>query len=142
MSGFKIDRSGTPVIKCSFPARDANTPLIARLESGEAPFRMRRDQIVSVENREIQEFARDFDADSMQPNIFRSGSTKAVAIKTGDRIATATFQFASENVGGHEAILTLDVQFVKYWIVKKRAWETSMFFKHEKYCDSLLAYSG
>ncbi len=100
------------------------------------------DQIVSVENREIQEFARDFDADSMQPNIFRSGSTKAVAIKTGDRIATATFQFASENVGGHEAILTLDVQFVKYWIVKKRAWETSMFFKHEKYCDSLLAYSG
>src|SRR5439155_9862626 len=91
---------------------------IARLESGEAPFRMRRDQIVSVENREIQEFARDFDADSMQSNVFRAGATKAVAIKTGDRIATATFQFASENVGGHEAILTLDVQFVKYWIVK------------------------
>jgi hypothetical protein len=54
----------------------------------------------------------------VQPNVFRTGATKAVAIKAGDRIATATFQFVSKNVGGHEVILTLEVQFVKYWIVK------------------------
>jgi hypothetical protein len=45
----------------------------------------------------------------VQPNVFRTGATKPVAIKAGDWIATATFKFASKNVGGHEAILTLEV---------------------------------
>jgi 2'-5' RNA ligase len=77
-----------------------------------------RDQIVSVEHRKIEKFPCDFHANRVQSNVFWTGATKAVAIKAGDRIATATFQFASENVGGHEAILTLEVEFVKCWIVK------------------------
>lgn len=102
MCGFKIDRSGAVVIKRAFPARDADAPLIARLQSGEAPFRMRRDEIVSVEHREIEEFARDLNTHSVQPEILWPGATEAVPIKTGHRIATATFQFRSENIREHK----------------------------------------
>jgi Cyclic phosphodiesterase-like protein len=115
---FKIDRSSAIMIQRAFPARDADTPFVARLQPGEPPFRAWRDQIVPVEHGETEKFPCDFHANRVQPNIFRTGATKTVAIKAGDWIATATFQFASENVGGHEAILTLEVQFVKYWIVK------------------------
>ena len=102
MCGLKIDRSGTPVIKCSFPPRDANAPLIAWLQSGEAPLRVRRDEIVSVEHREIQEFARGLNAHCVQPEIFRASTAEAVAIKAGHRVATTTFQFRSQNIRGHE----------------------------------------
>jgi hypothetical protein len=54
----------------------------------------------------------------MQPNVFRTSPTKSVAIKAGDRIATATFQFASENVGGHRSEFNIGVRFVKYWIAE------------------------
>jgi 2'-5' RNA ligase len=118
------------MIQRAFPTRDADTPFVARLQPGEPPFRAWRDQIVSVEHGKIEKFPCDFHANGVQPNVFRTGATETVAIKTGDRIATATFQFASENVGGHEAILTLKVQFVKYWIVKnacgKRVCSSSM----------------
>jgi hypothetical protein len=94
------------MIQRAFPARDADTPLVARLQPGESPFRAWRDQIVSVEHGKIEKFSCDFHANGMQPNVFRTGATKSIAIKAGDRIATATFQFASENVSGHKAILT------------------------------------
>src|SRR4029450_11473056 len=106
------------MIQRAFPARDADAPFVARLQPGEPPFQAWRDQSVSVEHGKIEKFPCDFHANRVQPNVFRTSATKAVAIKSGNRIATATFQFASENVGGHEAILTLEVQFVKYWIVE------------------------
>ena len=118
MRRFKIDRSSAIMIQRVFPARDADAPFVARLQPGEPPFQAWRDQIVSVEHGKIEKFPCDFHTNRVQPNVFRTGATKAVAIKAGDRIATATFQFASENVGGHEAILTREVQFVKYWIVE------------------------
>src|SRR5438105_15752473 len=110
MCRFKINRSRTPVIKCSFPPRDANAPLIARLQSGEAPFRMRCDKIVSVEHREIQEFARDLNAHPVQPEILRPGTAEPVPIKTAHRIATETFQFGSWNNGVHELAYTIVVR--------------------------------
>ena len=106
MGCFKIDRGRAVMIQRAFPARDADAPLVARFQSGEAPFRARRDQIVPVEHGKIEKFLCDFYANRVQSNVFRAGATKAVAIKTGDRIATATFQFASKNVRGHETILT------------------------------------
>jgi hypothetical protein len=118
MRRFKIDWGRAIMVQRAFPARYAHTPFVARVKPGKSPFRVRRDQIVSVEHGKIEKFPCDFHANRVQPNVFRTGATKAVAIKAGDRIATATFQFASENVGGHEAILTLEVEFVKYWIVK------------------------
>jgi hypothetical protein len=118
MRRFKIDRRSAIIIQRAFPARDADTPFVARLQPGEPPFRVGRDQIVSVEHGKIEKFPCDFNANRVQPNVFRTSATEAVAIKAGDRVATATFQFASENVGGHEAILTWRFQFVKYWIVE------------------------
>ena len=109
MRRFQIDRSRAVMIQRAFPARDADAPLVARLQPGKPPFRAGRDQIVPVEHGKIEKFPCDFHTNRVQPNVFRTGATKAVAIKAGDRIATATFQFASENVGGHEAILTLEV---------------------------------
>jgi hypothetical protein len=141
MRRLQIDWSGAAVIEGCFPAGDAYAPAVAGLQPGEAPFGHGRDQIVSIEHGKIEKFPRDFHANRVQPNVFRTSATKAVAIKAGNRIATATFQFASENVGGHEAILTLEVQFVKYWIVEMHVGNNALF-KHEKDCDSLLAYSG
>jgi 2'-5' RNA ligase len=106
------------MIQRAFPARDADAPFVARLQPGKPPFRAGRDQIVPVEHGKIEKFPRDFHTNRVQPNVFRPGSTKAVAIKAGDRIATATFQFTSENVGGHEASLTWRFSLLKYWIVE------------------------
>src|ERR671931_394211 len=77
---------------------------------------MRRYKIVSVEHREIEKFLRRFYADCMKPDVFRSGAAKSIAIKSGHGIATTTFQFCSEYVSGHGAILTLDIHFVNCWI--------------------------
>ena len=129
MRGFKIDRSGAVVIKRAFPARDANAPFIAWLQSGETPFRTRRDQIVSVEDREVEKLPRDFNANRVQPNIFWTRSTKAVAIKSGHRIAATTFEFGSQDVSRHRAILTLEAEFVKCWIVENARGETGCALK-------------
>jgi hypothetical protein len=100
---LKIDWGRTIVIKRSFPACDADAPLIAGLKSRKAPFRMWRDEIVAVEHREIQEFARDLDAYGVQPEIIRASAAKAVAIKSSHRIAAAALQFRSKNVRRHGA---------------------------------------
>ena len=130
MRRFKIDWGRAIMIQRAFPARYAHAPFVARLQSGETPFRVWRNQIIPVEHGKIEKFSCDFHAHGVQPNVFRTGATKAIAIKAGDRIATATFEFASENICGHETSLTLEVQFVKCWIVKnarrKPACSTSM----------------
>ena len=81
------------MIQRAFPARHAHTPFVARLQSGETPFRMRRDKIVSIEHREVEKLLRDFYTNRMQPDIFRSGAAKSIAIESGHRVATTTFQF-------------------------------------------------
>ena len=100
------------MIQRAFPARDADTPFVARLQPWEPPFRTWCDKIVSVEHGKIEKLPGDFHANGMQPNVFRTGATKAVAIKAGNRIATATLQFASENVCRHEASLTLEFRLL------------------------------
>jgi 2'-5' RNA ligase len=117
---LKIDRRRAVMIQRTFPPRDADTPLVARLQPRKAPFRAGRDQIVPVEHGKIEKFPCDFHANRVQPNIFRTSPTKSVAIKAGDRIATATFQFASENVGGHEASLTWRFSLLNIGLLKMR----------------------
>jgi Cyclic phosphodiesterase-like protein len=130
MSCFKIDRGRAVMIQRAFPACDAHAPFVAWLQPGEPPFRAWRDQIVSVEHGKIEKFLCDFHANRMQPNVFRTSATKAVAIEAGDRIATATFQFASENVGGHKPILTWRLSLLNIGLFKnargKRACSSSM----------------
>src|SRR5262249_39032584 len=84
------------------PARHAHAPFLARLQSGESPFRMRSDKIISIEHREIEKLLCHFHADRMKPDVFRSGAAKTIAVKSSHRIATTTFQFGSQNVGRHK----------------------------------------
>jgi len=65
----------------------------------------------------------------MQPNIFRAGATESVAVKTGHRIGATTFEVGSQDVSGHDAILTLEIEFVKCWIVENRAREAERVFQ-------------
>jgi len=102
MRCLKIDRAGAIVIERSFPACDADAPFVAGLQTVAAPFWTERDQIVSVEDREVEKLLRDLHADRVQPNIFRTRATKAVAIKSCHGIATTTFQFRSKNIRRHE----------------------------------------
>lgn len=108
------------MIQSAFPARDADTPFVARLQPREPPFRAWCDQIVSVEHGKIEKFSCDFHTNGVQPNVFRTGATKSIAIKAGNRIATATFQFASENICGHEASLTLELSLLNIGLLKTR----------------------
>ena len=139
---FKINRSCAVVIKRAFPARHTHAPFVARFQSGKTPLWMRRDKIVSIEHREVQKFLRDFYTDRMQANIFRPRSAKSIAIKSGHWIPAATFQLGSQDVSWHGAILTLEINFVKCWIVENARRKRSPFFRHEKDRDCLLAHSG
>jgi hypothetical protein len=99
---FQIDWRRDTALERVFPTRDANAPAIARFQSGEAPFGMRCDQIVSIEHGKIEELSRDLNTDSVQSDIFRPGAAITVPIKSSHRIATAAAQLGSENVRGHE----------------------------------------
>jgi hypothetical protein len=38
----------------------------------------------------------------MKPDILRPGAAKAIPVKSGDRIATTTFQLTSQNIRRHK----------------------------------------
>src|SRR5438552_19028510 len=95
---------GAVMIQRALPARHTYAPFVARFQSREAEFRMRRDEIVAVEDGIIQKFLCDFNANGMQPNVFRSCSTKTVAVTPGQRIATTTFQLGPKNIRLHKQV--------------------------------------
>src|SRR5580765_6139465 len=101
MRCFQIHRRRAVVIQRAFPAGDAHTPLVAWLQSGKTPLRMRCDQVVSIQDGEIQKFLRDLHANRVLPHVLWSCAAIAIAIKTGHRIATTTFQFRSQNIRRH-----------------------------------------
>ena len=101
MRRFEIYRRGTIVIERGFPTRDAHAPFITWLQTGKSPFRMWRDQIVPVQDREVEKFLRHLHADGVLAEILRAGSTIAIAIKPGYRVATTTSQICAEDIGRH-----------------------------------------
>ena len=101
MRCFQIHRCSAVVIQRAFPPRDAHTPLVAWLQSGKTPLRMRCDQVVSIQDGEIQKFLRDLHANCVLPHVLWSCPAIAIAIKTGYRIATTIFQFRSQNIRRH-----------------------------------------
>src|SRR5436305_10810318 len=72
MRCFQIHRRRAVVIKRAFPALDAHTPLVAWLQSGKTPVRTRRDQVVSIQGREIQKFLRDLHTNRVLPYVLWS----------------------------------------------------------------------
>src|SRR5262245_61766762 len=90
------------MIERVFPTRDAHAPFVARFQPREAPLRMRRDQVVSIEHGKIQKLLCDLDTDSVLADVFRTCSTKAVAVESGDRVAATTSQLCSQNIRRHK----------------------------------------
>jgi predicted enzyme related to lactoylglutathione lyase len=99
---FEINRGGAVVIKRAFPARHAHAPFVAGFESGEAEFQMRRNQIISIEHREIEKLLGNFHANRVEANIFRASAAKAIAVESGHRVTTTTFQLCPQNIGRHK----------------------------------------
>jgi len=99
---FEINRGGAVVIKGAFPARHAHAPFVAGCESGEAEFRARRNQIISIEHREIEKLLGNFHANRVEANIFRASAAKAIAVETGHRLKTTTFQLCPQNIRRHK----------------------------------------
>ena len=102
MGCFEINRGGAVVIKGAFPARHAHAPFVAGFESGEAEFRARRNQIISIEHREIEKLLGNFHANRVEANIFRASAAKAIAVEPGHRLKTTTFQLCPQNIRRHK----------------------------------------
>jgi hypothetical protein len=83
MSCLQDNGRGDVVLQRVFPTGDADTPFVARLQSRKTPFRVRCYQIVTVEHRKIEKFARSLNANRMQTDILRTGATITVAKKAG-----------------------------------------------------------
>ena len=98
---LEINGRSTAVVERGFPARDAYAPLVTRLQTGKSPLRAWRDQVVSVEDREVEKFFRHLHANGVLPDILRAGTTVAVTIKPGQRVATTTLQFCAEDICGN-----------------------------------------
>src|SRR4051812_13327613 len=103
MRRFEIDGGGAAAIEGRFPSRHANAPAIPGFQSWETPFRHRRYQIVSIEDRKIEKFLSHFHANRVEPDVLRPGAAISVAIKSSHRIATTALQVRAENVGRHGA---------------------------------------
>ena len=101
MGRLEINRAGNVVFERLFPTSHADAPFVARLKPGKFPFRVRCDQIVSLQYRKIEKMTSHLRANSMQPNVAWAGSTVAVAVKSGERVATAALQLGAENICGH-----------------------------------------
>ena len=112
MRCFKVNRSWPFVVERSLPSGHTDAPFIARLQTGEPPLRAGRDQIVSVEHRKVEKFLVYLDANGVLSNVVRTGSTVAVAVKTGEGVATTTFQFGAKDIGRHEKMVIAQSSFV------------------------------
>ena len=99
------------MFKRVFPARDANAPFIARLESWKPPFRMRRHQIVPIQDREIEKLLRDLNADRVKSEVFGTRAAIAVPVKSGHRVATTATEVGPENVGWHGGMVLKERPF-------------------------------
>jgi hypothetical protein len=105
MRRFKVDRRSDVMLKSILPARDTNAPTVARVEAREAPFRMRRYQIVSIKHGKIEKLARGLNTDGVLPDIFRTGPAITVAIKAGQWIAATAAQLSAKNIGRHKCTI-------------------------------------
>lgn len=83
------------------PELDAHTPLIACLETGETELGARRYQIVADRCLMPEELIVHHHADRVLPYVVGTGVTFPVAIKSGERIGTASLQRGSQYIFNH-----------------------------------------
>jgi hypothetical protein len=83
MRRLKIDGWRDTPLQGITPSSNAQAPAVSRFQPRESPFWMRSNKVVAIEDGEIEEVARDFNANRMQPGVFRTGTTESVAVETG-----------------------------------------------------------
>ena len=121
MRCFQIDSAGATALHGCFPARHADAPFVARFQTGKIIFGPRRDEIVAIKHRKIQEVAIDQNTNGMQPDIFRTGAAVAIAIEAGAWLATAAFEFVAQDICevSHALILHRQTRFRRGLLVSK-----------------------
>jgi hypothetical protein len=102
VSRLEINRAGNAVVEGFFPTGHANAPSVARLKPGKFPFRMRCDQVVSLQHGKIEERASYLRTHRVESNVAGASFAKAIAIESGERITAATLQLGAEDICGHE----------------------------------------
>lgn len=102
MRRFQIYRCRNAAFKRIFPTRHTHAPFIARLQPGKIPFRMRRHEIVAIEDGKIEKLPCQLRANGVLSHVVGPSMAKSIAKKSGERIAATRFQFGSENIRWHE----------------------------------------
>src|SRR5579871_388270 len=98
VGGAQHDTRGLSRVKRLLPARRAQAPAIAFLQSGKAECGHRRRKIVAARLREGEKrFCHD-DADRVAANIFRTRVAAAVAKKSGERRCRAWVERSPEHI--------------------------------------------
>jgi len=101
VGGFQDDRRGLSRLEGFCPARDAEAPVIARIQTGKVVFWDRRGEVIALLAAESEKSFCHHRTNRVETSVIRPGPAKAVAIKSGDRAVAAGLQWGSEDVGGH-----------------------------------------
>jgi len=101
MSSFETRGTDDASVVRFFPAFDADAPVIAWLQAGEAVFGAWGDQVIADRRLMPQELIAELDANRMLAQIIRTCIAFAVAIKAGEWIGAASLQSCAQNVLYH-----------------------------------------
>ena len=102
MRRLEINRRRHTALQRLLIPRGTKAPFVAWLQAREIPLRVGRDQVVALENRVIEEFARHFYANRVHTDVFRTGPAISIPVKTSERLSAAATEFGSKNVRQHE----------------------------------------
>lgn len=79
--GFEHDRSRHTGFERFFPTLDTDAPAVAGPQTGETPFGMWRDEVVTTADAECEKLCRHLCANEMQAEVISAGVTTAIAVK-------------------------------------------------------------
>lgn len=126
MRRFEAYRGDDAGVERHFPEVNANAPVVTRLQSGKAPVRMWRDQIVADGPLMLEKRCCHLDADGVLAGIIRPRITLAVAIKPGERVRTAGLQHSAEDVLNHVASVARTRAVVCPYTKNRAQWKSGL----------------
>jgi hypothetical protein len=98
MGSPQSDPGGTAGFKGFLPPAGTQAPAIARFQAFEAEFRPGGAEVVALGFGEFEEFVGYHGADGVQAKIIRADVAAAIAVKAGDRVFAAGFEFFAKYV--------------------------------------------
>ena len=94
-------RGARPGVEGLGPAGRAEAPLVAGLQPGEAVLRHRRQQVVPLAEREVEELLGHAGAHRVRAHVLGTGVAAPVAEESGEGRGAALAQLTAEHVLGH-----------------------------------------